>query len=59
VQVRVKNVGMGRVWVCMLLYYSQIYSTVIWSRQKTDTRSGGVEKRKKPKDLSAHERTDA
>jgi hypothetical protein len=52
VQVRVKSVGMGRVWVCMLLCYSQIHYRDMVT-PKGVTRPVGVEVHKKPKDLSA------
>ena len=45
---------MGRVWVCMILYCSQIHY-IHMVASKSNTRTEGVGLRKKPKDLSAHE----
>ena len=47
---------MGRVWVCILLCYSQTLQP--YGRTKVDTRPGGVGLHKKTKDLSASERED-
>ena len=54
-QVRGRSVGMGRVWVCMLICCSQIqYRKMVAQKQALGL--WGLGCAKKPKDLSASER---
>ena len=48
--------SLGSMWVCVLLCCSQIHVVQSYGRSKSDTRTLGVEIRKKPKGLSGSDR---